>query len=156
MAQSLPAGRNTIMERVRENLTIFQYNAVLELYVTAYNRALNRTTITNGDVVHNNWIDNLHIQGIERICNLPKLTNSQALAMSWNIFNTLQWNVITFTLEPIRQWRPRTDRFTLHLSPICEPSPSMHCGPTYNNQTTYSTNQGTNQKTINEMSCTSC
>lgn len=37
---------------------------------------------------------------------------------------------ITFTLEPILQCRPMTDRFTLHLSPSCEPSPSMQCGPT--------------------------
>lgn len=153
MAQSLPVGRNTITER--ENLTIFQYYAILELYVTAYNRALNRTTISNSDVVHNNWIDNLHIQGIGRICNLPKLANSQALALPWKIYFCGEMS-ITFTLEPIRQWRPRTDRFTLHLSPICEPSPTMHCCPTYNNQTTYSTNQGTNQKTINKMNCTCC
>ena len=36
----------------------------------------------------------------------------------------------TFTFEPILQWRPMTDRFTLHLSPNFEPSASMHCGPT--------------------------
>ena len=40
-------------------------------------------------------------------------------------------NYYTFTFEPIRQWRPMTDRLTLHLSPICEPSPNIQCGPTW-------------------------
>lgn len=46
--------------RKRDYLAIFQYNTLLELYIAANHRTLDRTTIRNGDVIHNNWISNLN------------------------------------------------------------------------------------------------
>lgn len=51
-------------ERERERgcyLAIFQYNALLELNITANHGTLNRTTIPNGNMIHNNRINNLQI-----------------------------------------------------------------------------------------------
>lgn len=62
-------------------------------------------------------------------------TKPEHMTMLWEkldayINTLLLCGSITFTLEPILQCRPMADRFTLHLSPSWEPSPSMQCGPT--------------------------
>lgn len=49
-------------EEKRKYLTVFQPNAVLDLYVATNNRTLYGATIPNRHVVHNNWINNLQIQ----------------------------------------------------------------------------------------------
>lgn len=41
-------------------LAVFQNSAFLKLYITADNRTLNRTAITDGNMIHNHWIHDLH------------------------------------------------------------------------------------------------
>lgn len=51
-------------ERERD-LTILQNDTLLELYITADNRTLDGTTISNSDMVHNNRTDNLQMYRAE-------------------------------------------------------------------------------------------
>ena len=46
----------------RDDLAVFQHSSLLELCIATNHRTLDWTTISNGDMVHDDWINNLRLQ----------------------------------------------------------------------------------------------